>query len=52
MASIIADTNFDARIIQTVRNLKKQPSRQSDETKSDSDNSKNMIIEDKQKTNK
>jgi hypothetical protein len=38
------DQKFDARIVQTVRNLRKLPSRQSDETKSDSDNSKNNVF--------
>lgn len=40
----VSDLNYDARIVQTVRNLKKLPSRQSDETKSDSDNSHHNVI--------
>lgn len=35
----IQQPNYDARIVQTVRNLKKTPSRHSDEAKSGSDDS-------------
>lgn len=44
MATVITadNKNIDTRIIQTVRNLKKKPSRQSNETISDSENSNNL----------